>query len=803
MAVRALLLASGAALFSLPAQAQEAQTAANTPAANTPAANTPAANTPAPAEAPATDGAIVVTARKRAESLISVPVAVSALSADDLSARGIKGFNELNDFVPGLRYENSAANRNDRSFHTITMRGMYPGDSPNRQAVTVFVDGVPIPGGSIPGLSDVARVEVVKGPQSAYFGRSTFAGAMNFITRPPSLTTARVSAEASYASYDTADVRASFEAPLVEDKLAVRVGARYYHTDGQYNNNGYAGKLGERNTKSVATNIYAKPVDGLTVRGYLTYWEDNDGPSAQGVLTEADYNCAPGGNGRKVNGLNYICGGLGSIDPLRMSQNNTTNVSLLTGAGSMFLPSDFITSLGLQRKELIANLAADIELGGGYTLSANGGYNHNRWAALTDTYNRPPDGTGYYSTVFLPYNIHNHSGEIRLASPSDSRLKVMLGANYYSESIKFQARALRPSGGVATITNLSQPTDYRARTVGLFGSLDYALTDAFSVSAEARYQWDTIHHIVTNVGTTVPSVDLEKTFKSFSPRVVATYKLSPDSNVYASWARGTRPGVFNSNFLSFNAFQQAQLNTNAGGTVPVAVPEEKINSYELGFKGQLFDRKLRILLAAYYAEWRNRQINQNIPYFATSTATTTSTATLVFPSGSTDLWGVELETSLKLSNALTLDGTFNWAHTRINFTACSECVATNGVANPVGNLMERYPEISGSLGANYTVPINEAWDFNARADYVYTGKQFATADNITWLKPSNKVNLLAGVSNKNYKLELFVRNLFDDKVPSNILRNANPNASVAQGANLIVLAAPERRTVGIRAGITF
>lgn len=788
LATRALLLAGGAALLGVATTAQ-AQDAATT-------------DTAAADEAPL-DGTIVVTARKRVESLISVPVAVSALSADALSDRGIKGFNELNDFVPGLRYENSAANRNDRSFHTITMRGMYPGDSPNRQAVTVFVDGVPIPGGSIPGLSDIARVEVVKGPQSAYFGRATFAGAINFITTPPSLTDYKVSGEASYASYDTFDAHASLEIPVVTDRLALRIGGRVYHTDGQYDNNGYAGKLGERNTKSVAGTLYAKPIDGVTLRAYATYWEDNDGPSAQGVLTEADYNCAPGGNGRKVNGLNYICGGIGSVSPLRMSQNNVTNVSLLTGAGNMTLPSDFITTLGFQRKELIANVAADVDLGGGYTLSANGGYNHNRWAVLTDTYNRPPEATGYYSTVFLPYDIRNHAAEVRLSSPTGSALTAMIGANYYNESIKFQARALRPSAGVATITNLSQPTDYRARTFGVFGSLNYSVTDAFSVSAEARYQWDTIHHIVTPVGATVPTVDLETTFKSFSPRVVATYKIGPESNVYASWARGTRPGVFNSNFLSFTAFQQAQLNTNAGGTVPVAVPEEKINSYELGFKSELFDRKLRILVAAYYAEWRDRQINQNIPYFATPTSTTTSTATLVFPAGSTDLWGVELEAYLKVSDAFSFDGTFNWAHTRINFTACSECVATTGVSNPVGNLMERYPEFSGSLGVNYVVPVTADWEFKARADYVYTGKQYATADNVTWLKASNKVNLLAGFSNETYKVEFFVRNVFDNKVPSNILRNANPNASVTQGANLIVLAAPERRTIGVRVGAKF
>ncbi|HLU92119.1 MAG TPA: TonB-dependent receptor plug domain-containing protein, partial [Pedomonas sp.] len=128
-------------------------------------------------------GEIIVTARKRGESLVDVPVAITAMTGDALASRGVQGLNELNSFVPGLRYQNSAANRNDRSFTTITMRGMYPGDSPNRQAVTIFVDGVAIPGGSTSGLTDIERVEVVKGPQSANFGRATFGGAINFITR--------------------------------------------------------------------------------------------------------------------------------------------------------------------------------------------------------------------------------------------------------------------------------------------------------------------------------------------------------------------------------------------------------------------------------------------------------------------------------------------------------------------------------------------------------------------------------------------------------------------------------------------
>ena len=772
---------------------------------------------PAPAGAVATMAAvddglsdITVTARKRGESLIDVPVAITALTGEAMAERGIKDLNTLNDFVPGLRYENSAANRNDRSFATITMRGMYPGDSPNRQAVTVFIDGVAIPGGAIAGLTDVERVEVVKGPQSAYFGRSTFAGAINFITVAPSLTDYKGSVSGSYASYNEVDTSASVEGPIIKDKLAIRVSGRHYETDGQYKNTGYSGRLGARKTNSVAVSIIAKPVEDLTIRTYFTAWKDDDGPSAQSLLTESDYNCNAGGNGRAINGLNYICGGVGKTNNATLSQNiapngrsNFQNITDYSGSRDI-LPSNFIDHMGLTRKEYQANVTADYDLGD-YTLSGSAGKNRNRWAALTDTYNRAPDGTNYYSTVYLPYDIHNTSAELRLASSGSGPLKFMVGGNYYDESIKFQTLAFRPSATSAAgaVTPLSQPTDYRARTFGIFGSASYDFTDSLTLSGEARYQWDRIHHIVQPITSAVPTVDLAQTFRSFSPRVILNYKANPALNLYTSYSKGTRPGTFNSNYLSFTDFQKAQMVVNAGRDIPTAVPEEKLTSYEAGIKGNLFDHRVRLLASVYYSEWRHRQINQNIAYLATPAATTTSTATLVFPDGSTNLWGVELEGTVKATDHLTFDSTFNWAHTDIRNTACSECLATTGVLNPVGNSMERYPEFSGTFGAAYHHEISGHWEGFARADYIYVGKQYATEDNITFLKAANRVNASIGVESDVYRVELFSRNLFDNKVASNILRNANPFSSASQGANLIVLAAPERQTFGIRGSVKF
>jgi iron complex outermembrane recepter protein len=738
---------------------------------------------------------ITVTARKRDESLIKVPVAITAISGETLDQRGVRGYAELNDFVPGLRYENAGANRSDRGFHTITMRGMFPGDSPNRQGVTAFVDGVPIPGGAIPGLTNLERVEVVNGPQSAYFGRSTFAGAINFITRAPG-NTFQGSADASYGTHGTAELNGAIEGPVVSDRLTARLSARYYETDGKYDNFGRTGKLGARETTSGSATAVFTPTEDLKIRAYFTVWEDSDGAPAQAALNELDYNCNPGGNARQVNGRNYVCGGIGTILEARIAQNTNPPVApnQLT-LGQPALGDNFVDRIGLERHAYQANITADYDFND-YTLSGSLARNQNNWAVLTDTYNRPPEATNYYSTVLLPYDIDNWSGEARLASPQDAAFKFMIGANHYFESIFFQGRASRPPVGSA-FTTLTVPTDFRANTNGVFGSASYDLTEDLTLNAEARYQWDKITHIQR----TATGFSAGQTFKSFSPRVILNYDLSDTSSAYLSYARGTRPGTFNINFLALNAFQQAQIVTQFA--VPLAIPEEKLTTYEAGLKGDFLDRRLRLLSAIYYGEWRDRQINQNFLYLAAPGATTSTSITLTLANGSVNLWGLESQATLQATDNLTLDATFNWAETDIRATSCAECVAINGVLNPVGNRMERYPAYTGTFGGVYEQPVSGDWTASVRADAIYTGKQYDTAANIAWTKPTWRFNARMGISNEAYAFELYGKNIFNDKTPSNIIRNSNPNALATQGLNLVILAPPEMQTFGAKVSLKY
>lgn len=732
---------------------------------------------------------ITVTARKVGESILTAPVAITALTGEALSERGVRGFDDLNSFAPGLRYQNTSANRNDRGFHTIVTRGIFPGDSPNRQAVTVFVDGVPIPGGAIPGLNDVERVEVVNGPQSAYFGRSTFAGAINFITREPGFEF-HGNATVDYSSFNTIEVAGGVEGPLVQDMVALRVSARHYSTDGAFKNVGYSGRLGARETNSVAANIVIKPMQDLKLRGYLTYWEDSDGPTAQALYDGADYNCAA--NPLRPTTLNYICGPIRRASASRMSQN------IMPGQGAFELGQgqpvlgNFIDHLGLERQAYQANLIADYSFDD-YAVTATVGRNSNKFAALTDTFNKPPQPSGFYTQVYLPYDQRNTSAELRVTTPQQSRLRILAGANYFNEKIDFQTR-LRNTGGVIELT---RATRYTAETIGLFGSAAFDFSDALTLSVEARYQWDKVGQIARFVNGPAPAQD---TFKSFSPRAILSYHVRPDLELYASYARGTRPGTFNIAYYSLSQFVRDQVAAR-GIDVPYSVAEEKLTMYEGGIKGEFFDRRIRLLGAFYYGEWKDRQINQSTPqYLPSPGATITTASTFVLPGGMVNLWGAEIQATVKATESITIDATFGYNETDIRVTTCAECVTIGGPGvQLVGNRIPRYPAYTGSVGVSYDRELSADWRGTVRADYIYTGRQYDTEANLAWAPPANRVNLRAGINNGVYSIEIYGRNIFDNKVPSNISRFGSP----LNGSSIFLAAAPDRATIGLRAGVKF
>jgi iron complex outermembrane receptor protein len=755
---------------------------------------------------------ITVTARKTEESIVDVPLAVTAITAAEIESAGIKDIEDVATFSPGFRFQNQSVGRNDRGFKQYVIRGMVPNSAlATRQAVTLFVDGAPVAGGNISGVTDIERIEVVKGPQSAFFGRSTFAGAINFITREPSFDWGG-SLSAEVASWDTTEINASVEGPLVDDKLAFRLAGRSYSTGGDYTNYNFPGsRLGERETQSLSLSLLATPTDNLKIRLFGTAWRDDDGFPRNATFSRAYQNCAAGAAGATIN---YYCGGIDKA-PVDTRTYNTyiDRVALeylqgYRGNGITLHGPEFLTHLGLKREAYQARANIEYSLPGDYLLTAIAAYGLNKWGFLqtqngvipssvpNPSYGTIPDVLPYnYSLVLGNTQDRDKSLEVRLSSPADGRLSWSVGANYAFARTDNLTTVFGNTGYIAGTPHTINSSD----TLGLFGSVAYEFVDGWTAIVEGRYQEDKLFQ-QTLAGT---SPSFESTFYSFTPRVIVEYEPVDDVTVYVSYAEGNRPGEFNTIYFAQTPEIQQQIATQAN--VQGAVPEDEIKMYELGLRGMFFDNRLRLLANVYHGRWTNRHIPNYVYFFDANNLLQSIQVTA--PNGVVDVQGIELEGSFQATRSLRFDWTFNIAETEILRTFCTDCSQTTGNAEPTGTQLPYYPKISGTLSGTYTFDLFNFAEGSLRIDYIYTGKQYETEANLAWTEASSKVNVRLGATWDNYTVELFGTNVFDDDTPTSLARGSetiyNPAGVSIGNTNTVVVSLPDRATFGIRAAVKF
>jgi outer membrane receptor protein involved in Fe transport len=237
---------------------------------------------------------VVVTARKTQESLQDAPVAVSAVTSREIAELGMRNVNDIASMTSGLSFSQAFGRTTDRPVirgQSNVLAGVQFGVE---SGAAYFLDGVYWPG-DIQGLdlNALERVEVIKGPQSALYGRNTYSGAINFITAPP---TEDVEAyvKASLAQYGEQDYAFSVGSSFFDDKFGARFYARSYETDGQYTNTLTGKKVGSESTDSAGLYLTWKPIEDLKFLTNMIYREDDDGPLALFLQPATTNNCKPG-----------------------------------------------------------------------------------------------------------------------------------------------------------------------------------------------------------------------------------------------------------------------------------------------------------------------------------------------------------------------------------------------------------------------------------------------------------------------------------------------------------------------------
>jgi iron complex outermembrane receptor protein len=767
-----------------------------------------------PANVYAQDGAlaieeIIVTSRKREETLMSAPVTVTAFGSKEIAEMALDELPDLVNFTPGFHYSEHSVGKGGRFNRRLIFRGMNPRtDRQTRQGATVFIDGAPILGSEIGSTDNYERIEIIKGPQSAYFGRSTFSGAINAITKTPSDEwKSRISVEA--ANFGTTDISGQIEGPI-SDTLSMRLSARKYDTDGEYDNASDPGTtLGAESTTDVSLSLFAQPSDNLSIKVRLHSWVDDDGPSV-GVFVNRNeqgelFTCNP--NGGTVAGGKWLCGDV----PYQGSSLVGMDTIITPVLQSKYFSSDMIASydrmfqpkhaMGLERHAKEASLVIDYEMDNGMTLSFLTAAHENEYSSFEDFDRRVTAGLlGNYLGFMASADTYSmsmtqnkdSSSEIRLTSAADSQINWMVGASYTSIEARLVGYNVLWGGTPRPTQSIST---FDPETSAVFASVSYDINDTLSLSLEARKQDDKV------IEGTLGNEPLQNTFSSTTPRLIVDYKPREGLTYYAIYAKGINPGQFNAGLLGRTQGELDQIAAQGGGGI--SVDEEEITNIEFGTKARFWDDRAQITAAVYFSDWENAIAPEILSIV--NAAGDGENIQVNSNGGQADLSGLEIEGTFLVSDNWTIDMTYSLNKSDINDFESADALALfgNRTIDGMGNSFSRYPEKSSSLSAIYAETMESGNDFFARGDLIRQGSTWMTNANVTSTPAYSVFNLRVGLQSDTWRAEVYANNLLDKKGYSNL--QLFPDLSGLSGpfTRGIMAGMIQQRQIGIRTTFDF
>ncbi len=767
------------------------------------------------ADAPQPLDEVTVTARRTEERLLDVPIAVTAVSAETLEQFNVKGLRDLSMIAPSFYIMEFAGGRQDRNYVNLMFRGMnFFSPLGLVDAAVLFVDGAPVLGGQLATVQNIERIEVLPGPQTAQFGRNTMTGAVNIITKMPG-NDWRGDLRGEFDQEGTTDVSASIEGPIMTDRLAFRLSGGSRRYVGSWKNNATGGRLGGRGTDAASLTLRFTPNDDLALKLFAEYSEYNDGPSAT-YLARGDLygNC----NIRGTPANDYFCG-----------EVNVTSVAeaLAADAGRVddFFRTQFIDRYSIFGKTMVKgpglaaeNLKANVILDwktpwAGTRFKAIVAKNSSDLQTVEDASTDDQSAVACVRTATVPCNrpfflwqglferaFDDFSIEARLESDPERKLRWVVGANYVDLDGQTGngASEVPPAfGGIAR-----GPTQGRTliKTAGAFGGLYAKIGDRSEIGAELRSQQDDVKSVpfipvVSSSGETITA--FKKTFSSVSGRVTFKFKPSENMTLFANLSNGYRPGTFNNRIPTLPAASQAIL-ASRGATV--GVDEEKLEQFELGWRGSLLEGRLQTSVVGYVGKVKDQQITnfELIPIVAGGALTTFS---YIGNTGESDIHGLEVESRANLGESWQLSFTGSWNHLEIKKSVCGNCSpfgnpgAVNINTAQIGKMLPSVPEYKASLALNYSRPFGGDRNWYARGEYQYQSKLYADEVNLAHSGDRNIINLRTGLELGATSVELYLNNATDDTTVVGAQRAAHIPSFYDLTA---YLALPERRRLGVK-----
>jgi iron complex outermembrane receptor protein len=719
---------------------------------------------------PATVQEIVVTATRRALNLQEVPATIQAVTRQRLEAFDLSGLHQLSAVVPGLEVAPSGGNN-------LYLRGVGSTSAGYNEAqVAVYIDGLylPNPAMSIYSFNNIDQIEVLKGPQGTLYGRNATAGLIAVTTRDPG---AELKADASvgYASYGTRTENLYLSAPLAEN-LAANIAIYDTKQEKGWSRNVFTGHDAQTNRETgVQAKLQWRPAIGTTVTGSFIY-DTNDRSYGYG------YQILPGTVG--ADGSTYL--------------GKYRTASRIDPEAPFHA---YLYSVKVQQDLGFANLMSLT----GYQESAQ----KPLFPANNANLGQPLPGQGSVNFAF-DETTRTWSQELQLSSkPSSSRFDWVAGLFYYHDKTKIAAASFTTCVATACATGAPPNiiTGY-PRAISYSGYVDgtYRLFDATRLTVGLRYTDETkrlsgrqvpLPGFPNSVATLPPTfvtfpgqafpgapngIPTRLNFDKLTYRLVLAQDFGPNVHAYISDNLGFKSGAFNANLF----------------TNPPVRPEI-LHAYEAGLKTELFDRKLRLNLAAFYYDYTDVQVRSTAPPAPAGSALLQNVA-------AEHLKGLDGDFTFVPTKGLSIYGGFEVLDGKYKDYPGTSCASVGPTRTVDGKLLGSVVSVPCNLAGfdvAFAVPLSATLGLSYDLETEYGVLTFNALDHYSSRFPLVADNSIKAPSthivdasvkwtspDKRYDLQAYVRNLAKEY--------SYVNAAVAPGGFAIVPGAP--RVFGITAG---
>ena len=661
-----------------------------------------------------TNGDIVVTAQRREQRLLDVPVAVSAVTGDTLQAAGVRQATDITKLIPGLNVQNAGP------ISVFSVRGISLqdyGDS-NESPIAFYVDDVYIAAlaGTTGQMFDTDRVEVLRGPQGTLFGRNATGGLIQIVSKKP---TREFAADASvqYGSYDQVIVEAGVGGPIA-DGIRFRSSGIFNRDDGWQRNVTTGTRLAKTNSWALRQLVDIDVTENFT--------------ASLNVHGGRTNNIAPGYGFR------------GTLNPLDLSQSCSQEaiIALQCVNGESFRDPDpdprHAYSDRSAPKSRVRNFGTSATLRwavGDVDVTSITAYERTEKSYQEDADASPQE------LFSVDYNADRKqfSQELR-ANGKSGRLNWVAGLYYFKERLDdglVSVPTLVPFFGTYGLQNQFRQ---RSEAGAAFAQFDYELVDGVTATGGIRYSKETKELVISDDFAAPTYVNDERvTVDRITWKAGLNWKFDPQWMSYASVSTGFKSPAFNTTLSLDGGSKSSKPETNT--------------NYEIGLKGQTSDRKYQVSTAVFYTKYRDFQL-VDIPDDAVVPA-----STLLNAQGARIL-GAEVEVNARPVDSLMLNASATYLDTKIQSPGLS---LGNDLIN--GNRLTRTPRWALKWLANYEIDGNSAGRFGIRIDGSYQTAADSQLNNAPAARIPSYALVNGGVSwspeGSKYKVEAFVDNIFD------------------------------------------